>query len=321
MPIAPVIPFHPPAAYPDPITDLMPHGSICTLAGASGVGKTALYAGWIRRWLDGKTICGHPTASPSQIGILVGDRRWQSHRQWLDVAGVSEDPRLSHYSLRDDDTFAWNDLRTWQKVKDLFSRSLDKLRLDPGATLIVDPLPIWIPGKVNDYKDVAIGLGTLDLVLKPRGLTMLAIFHQSKQIADASQQYKRPQDRILGSAAQIGFSDTAMYLLGPEDLDCGYYGFGWVPHNAKSDTMKLTRDAWGMFVPYTEPAEYDQLETVYEFIPNDQFGCKVTQLVHRLHSKGFDLSERTIYRCLQRLVQDGRIVSPSRGVYVRRPAS
>lgn len=317
MPLAPA----PAEPLLDPIADLMPAGSICTLAGASGVGKTALYASWIRRWFDGKTICGHRTNSPKQIGILVGDRRWQSHRQWLDVAGVADDPRLSHYSLRDDDHFPWNDLRLWPKVKDLFSRALDKLKLEPGATLIVDPMPIWIPGKVNDYKDVAIGIGTLDHVLKPRGISTLAVFHQSKQIADKSQQYKRPQDRILGSAAQIGFSDTAMYLLGPEDLDTSYYGFGAVPHNSKSETWKFTRDAWGMFVPYTAPEDHGSLETVFEHIPQDVYGCKVSQLQHQLKLHGFDLVERTIYRCLVKLVEDGRVVNPKRGQYLRRPVS
>lgn len=309
----------PAARFPDPIQHIFPFGTICTLAGASGVGKTALYASWIRRWLDQQDICGHPTHRPTEIGILVGDRRWASHRQWLDAAGVAS--RVKHYSLRDDDTFPWGDLRLHHKVRDLFMRALDKMQLAPGSLVIVDPLALWLPGKVNDYKDVAIGLGQLDYVIKPRDLTLLGIFHQSKQVADRTQQYKRPQDRILGSAAQIGFSDTAMYLLGPEDMDTPYYGFGWVPHNAPAETFKFTRDAWGMFVPYVESADFDAMEKVYEVIPADTTGATVAQILHVLNSNGYEIARSSVYACVKRLIGDGRVQQPSRGKYRKAKAS
>ena len=311
----------PRSPFPDPIEGLFPFGTICTLAGASGVGKTTLYASWIKRWLDGSTICGHKSACPADIGILVGDRRWQSHRQWLDVAGVADDPRVKHYSLRDDELFEWNDLRLWPKVLPLFTKAVRQLDLRPGSHLIVDPLALWIPGKVNDYKDVAIGLGTLDRVIKSLDLSMLAIFHQSKQIADKSQQYKRPQDRILGSAAQIGFSDTAMYLLGPEDLDTPYYGFGAVPHNAMSETWKFTRDGWGLFVPYTDAEDLDSIEVVFDQIPIDPYGASVGQILHRIEEKKVQIARRTVFLCLKKLTTDGRLIQPKRGQYVRRPTS
>lgn len=305
-----------PATFPDPIPGIIPFGSICTFAGASGVGKTCLYATWIKRWQTGQTICHHETHRPVEIGVLVGDRRWQSHRQWFDAAGI-DDNSLKHYSLRDDDTFVWNDLRLGPKVKDMFSKALDRLNLAPGSLLLVDPLALWLSGKVNDYKDVAIGLGVLDSVIRPRQLTMLGIFHQSKQIADKSQQYTRPQDRILGSAATIGFSDTAMYLLGPEDLDTPYYGFGWVPHNAKAETFKFTKDAWGLFIPYGETDDYDRIEVVFEHIPNDTHGITTGQLLHRLEAKQIEISRRTVFLCLKKLIEDGRVVLVRRGLYRR----
>jgi len=309
-----------PPSFLDPIPGIIPFGSICTFAGASGVGKTALYASWVRRWLDGQDICGHPTNKPTEIGVLVGDRRWASHRQWLDAAGVQEG-EIKHYSLRDDDSFPWNDLRLWPKVSDLFNRALDKLDLKPGALLLTDPMALWLPGRTNDYKDVAIGLGVMDRCIKPRFLTNIGIFHQSKQIADKSQQYVRPQDKILGSAATIGFSDTAMYLLGPEDLDTNYYGFGWVPHNALAETFKFTRDAWGLFVPYEAPDEYDRIEAVYDAIPKDEHGISTGQLLHRLQLLKLDIARRTIFLCLKKLVEDGRVIQVRRGLYRRAQVS
>jgi AAA domain len=305
--------------YPDPIPGIIPFGSICTFAGASGVGKTALYASWIAQWQAGEPICDHPTNCPTEIGVLVGDRRWQSHRQWLDAAGVAD--TIKHYSLRDDDSFPWNDLRLWPKISDLFNRALDKLNLKPGSLLLTDPMALWIPGRTNDYKDVAIGLGLIDRLIKPRLLTMLGIFHQSKQIADKSQQYSRPQDKILGSAATIGFSDTAMYLLGPEDLDTPYYGFGWVPHNAKAETFKFTRDIWGLFVPYVDLSDYDNIEVIFEQIPTDTHGLTTGQLLHRLETKGYTISRATVFNCLKKLVLDGRVVQVKRGLYRRAKTS
>lgn len=307
-------PSQPAQPFPAPIPGIIPFGSICTFAGASGVGKTAMYAGWIRAWLDGGPICGHPTRRPTEIGLLIGDRRWQSHRQWLDAVGVPES-MLKVYSLRDDETFPWNDLRLWPKVPGLFARCLDKLNLKPGALLISDPMALWLPGKVNDYKDVAIGLGVLDRVIQPRDLTMLGIFHQSKQLADKSQQYVRPQDKILGSAAQLGFSDTAMYLLGPEDVGEAYYGFGWVPHNALAETFKFSRDAWGLFIPYGDAVDAETLERVLDGVPYEPLSTLA--IINALQQAYPDLAQRTIERKLNELLKQRRIVKVSRGVYKR----
>ena len=273
--------------------------------------------------LEGADILGHKTHlhPDAQIGVLVGDRRWQSHRQWLDIAGVADHPRVRHYSIRDDDSFEWNDLRFWPKVATAFAKAVDQLQLSPGSILITDPMPIWIPGKVNDYKDVAIGIAQMDRVIKTRALSLHGIFHQGKQIADKTQQYKRPQDKILGSAAQIGYTDTAMYLSGPDELDTPYYGFGAVPHNALPEVWKFTRDAWGMFVPYTEAEDFDAIETVMQQVPTDPYGASVGQVLHQLETSQVTISRASVYICLKKLVTEGRLVQPKRGQYVRRPTS
>lgn len=301
-------------AFPDPLPGIIPFGSICTLAGATGVGKTALFATWVERWLTGRSICGVPTNTPTAIGIIAGDRRWRSHRQWFDVAGC---PELPHYSLRDDDSFNWHTLRNPIQTRDAFQRALDKLALPPGGLVGVDPLAIFLPGRVNDYKDVAVGLGALDQLLRPRDLTAIGIFHQSKQLTDRNQQYKRPQDRILGSAAQLGFSDTAMYLLGPEDLDTPYYGFGWVPHHAPPATFKFIRDTWGLFVPYKDQADRNELEEVCALVPGPETpGAATATIAHAAELK-LNLSRFAVHRYLRRLEHEGRVEQPARGRWRR----
>lgn len=236
----------PATPHPDPIPHVMPHGSISTLSGASGVGKTALLAGWIRAWQSGGAINTHQVNQPVAIGMLAVDRPWRDHRQWFAKAGCAPFP---YYALRDDDTVDWNAFRDWKRVAVLFAQHVDRVNLPPGALLIVDPLPLYIPGDLNKYKDVAIGLAQLDKVLQARQLTMLGVFHVSKQKGNPKDNYLRPQDRILGSGGQIGYSETAMYLLSPEEGNKPYYEVGWIPHQIKAETFALQRDDRGLFVP------------------------------------------------------------------------
>lgn len=271
-------------------------------------------ATWLKRWFDGKTICHRQTNCPTAIGVIAGDRRWQSHRQWFDTAGC---PPLPHYSLRDDDLFPWNDLRLWPRFKDLTNRALDRLNLPPGGLVVFDPLALFLPGKVNEYKDVAIGLGVLDQVLKPRLLTALGLFHQSKQMSDRTQRYTRPQDRILGSAAQLGFSDTAMYLLGPEDLGTPYYGFGWIPHNAPPATFEFTKDKSGLFIPYegvvesSDDPDKDRPTQLFQLIPESD--SISTSDLFELAKEHFSISKATFKRDLKVLVDRQLVTRDSWG--------
>lgn len=311
-----------PQPFPDPIPGILPYGSICTLSGETGVGKNALLSEWVARFQTGRSICHHPTQRPTAIGMIAGDRRWRTAKTWLDVAGCTP---IAHVSLRDDPAFPWAKLRNNGEVEKVFARVLDQLALPPGGLLIIDPLALFLPGKVNDYKDMAIGLGMLDQVLHPRQLTTLGIFHQSKQSSDPSRGYNRPQDRILGSAAQIGFSDTSMFLMSPTELSIDYYGFGWVPHNAPPETFEFTRDTAGLFIPYTglldesTEVEFDRPSQVYLLIPNDNEGIERADLVEQAKAK-FQTSSATVYRDLQKLL-DRKLIEQFAGRVLRRKPS
>ena len=310
----------PDAAFPDPIPDILPFGTIGTFAGAPGVGKTALLASWVRRWLDGRTICGHQTGRPTSIAFLVGDRRWQSHEKWLQAAGCENTP---HLSLWDDDKFLWASLRNWAAIQSTFARLLDQLAAPAGSLIVVDPMPLFLPGRVNEYRDVAIGLGTLGQEIKKREYTCLGVFHQAKQLNDRQQQYRRPQDRILGSAAQLGFTDTAMYLLSPEDLGTDYYGFGWVPHNAPGETFRFARDAWGMFGPYQESlTDQANFVRIMEIVPAfaDPTGISAAVLLQQVQTR-CSVSVSTAKRWIAHLLESRLILQPKRGRYKKGPVS
>jgi hypothetical protein len=319
--MAPVVHAAPPPALPapatphrDPIEHILPHGSIATLSGASGVGKTALTAGIIRDLQQGKDFYGHKVNVPPSIGYVAADRPWRDHQQWFTRAGCQPFP---HYSLPDDKTFDWNRFRKWEQCAAIFCEALDKLALPPGSVVIVDPLPLFIPGRLIDYKDAAIGVRVLDAVgLQPRQLTMIGIFHVAKQKANKNDRYLRPQDRILGSGGQVGYSETAMYLMGPEDIGQPYSEFGWVPHQIKAEKVNLKRDALGLFVPYDEYDQAIELATAARALQYFQDGqVHAASIAYAGIAKALGVSTDTARGYVQDLTSSNALTRVSRGHY------
>lgn len=298
--------------HKDPIPHILPHGSIATLSGASGVGKTAWTAGLIRDLQNGAPFYGHATNIPPAIGYIAADRPWRDHQQWFERAGCAPFPS---YSLPDDQAFNWNRFRDWKQASAIFAECLDRLALPPGSLVIVDPLPLFIPGRLIDYKDTAIGVRVLDAEgLRPRQLSMLGIFHVAKQKANKNDRYLRPQDRILGSGGQVGYSETAIYLMSPDEADKPHYEIGWVPHQIPAESAKLKRDERGLFIPYDEI--YDDLSllaaalTVFEDRLPHASSIANTQV-----AKACNCAVGTARRYVQRLMFEGKIARVGRGQY------
>lgn len=303
----------PATAYPDPIPHLMPFGSISTLSGASGVGKTAFMASQIvAPLLKGDPVFGEPTNKPVAIGMLACDRPWRDHSAWFEKAGISD---LPHCSLRDED-YAWDILRDWRKIPEIFGKLVDSIGLPPGSLLLVDPLPLFIPGRLIDYKDVAIGLGQLDNQIRRRGLTMLGIFHTSKQKSNKQDRYMRPQDRILGSSALIGYSETAFYLLSPDEAERKAYEFGAIPHQCPPIVLEYRRDANGLFVPAHDLDTINAEEMALNCFPPVGEPVSASVIYEQIRKK-LDCSESTAKRFVRGLVGDGRVRIVGRGIYER----
>ena len=305
---------HPLRTFPDPIPGVIDFGSICTFAGASGVGKTTMLLQWAVRWRDGKTICGRATNPPTGIGIISGDRRRRAYLPLLAKIGWLDIP---HYSLRDDPVFNWLGMKEARSRPLMFGNALDRLGLPPGGLVIVDPLALFVAGRLIDYHEVAIGLGLLDQQLRGRQLTMLGVFHIAKQWANASDRTLRPQDRILGSMGQIGFSDTPIFLMGPEDLDTPFSGLGWTPHNEPGATFYFGRNEQGLFVPHDENKVAEasaRAQTLLPLIPID--GIRRADLV-ALTAVTLAVSPATAYRYIDDLIHHQEVVLDGEG-FVRR---
>lgn len=296
----------------DPIPHILPHGSIATLSGASGVGKTAFLAGFIRNLQLGTDFFGHAVNTPPAIGYIGADRPWRDAEQWFGRANCKPFP---NYSLPDDPTFNWNRFRDWKQAPAILNECLDKLQLPPGSVVVIDPMPLFIPGRLIDYKDTAVGVRILDAeCLRPRQLTMIGIFHVAKQKANKNDRYLRPQDRILGSGGQVGYSETAMYLMSPDEGDVPYYEIGWVPHQIPAASFKLKRDERGLFAPYDELFDdvallNGALEVFKDGLPH------ASSIVYAQVAKACGVAVSTARRYVQRLLFEQRITRVGRGMY------
>ncbi len=237
----------PPPAFPDPIPGILTFGTVNVFAGAPGAGKTTMLADWCRRWQRGQTICGHATNMPTGICYLAGDRGGNAARLIFLQAGVDD---LNFYSPMEDSAFDEATLLNHRVALDSMRLAIDALNPQPGNVLIIDPAaPFYVPGSSNDPRAVAAMLWALHTIARQRQITIIVVGHFHKQPTDPNARYRRPQDRISGSGAWSGFSDTQIYLIDPEPPTQPYHILGWVPRQSAPEDFKFQRDQTG-FIPY-----------------------------------------------------------------------
>lgn len=297
-------------AFPDPIPGVIPFGSMCLLAGPAKSGKTALFSGMAVRWRDGKTIFGLPTNQPTAIGILTTDHKWHLNQGlWFARAGW---PDIPHVSLRDIKT-NWRGLRSSAQSDSVLNWALDGLNLPPGGLVCIDPIGAFITNRLNDYNEVLAGLGTISQFLDERQLSTLSTLHMSKQRGDPKDQLKDPYERVLGSGAQIGFSDTMFYLLRPKDIGDIYWRVGWQPTGSPEGTFDFTRDpATGLFVPFVQSPTVAPgraltlLERVVEGMPDSPPGARHKDLM-KLIGAACEVKEVRANQILHILITDGKV--------------
>ncbi len=305
------------ASFLDPIPGIMPVGTLTMFSGAPGAGKTAMLAEFYARLRDGRPIWGYATNRPTGFAYIASDRQWASHQQWFELAGM---PDIPHYSLADDPHIdIVKDLEE-SKAFELFHAALKQCNNGqppiPGSFVTVDPVtPLFIAGSPNNSRPVAKTLLVMSREARSFQITLLLVGHFGKQPADRNARYKRPQDRIAGSGAFSGFSDTQMYLCEPDPPDHPFHLFGWNPRHQRPEEFMCQRDDSGLFVPYDVMKEDTVACNVFDSM--EPTGSTSTEAIT---DKAFDdhgYSPKTVKRALVRLLEQGRIVRLKRGWYAR----
>lgn len=300
------------APFPDLVPGIITHGSVNILAGASGVGKTCLLSTLLAKLAKGEPIFGTPTHAPTAIGYICADRGGSTAQYWLEKAGS---PPLKFYSLVEDPDFKTVTLRNKFKLVEVLDSIMAKLQLPPGGLVLTDPITLFM-GNPNDYQGCAIACIEIRRACIRRQLTMIGTAHASKQKSDAKSQYKRLQDRILGSAAQLGYGDTQMYLASPEETGEKFYTFLWHPHTAPAQFFPIGRDQEGMFVDWLEGTQAVQEGKILAAITEAEEGTSFAEII-----VASEVPRATVFRYLQDLVKEGRILKVGHGRYRRSPTN
>ena len=249
-------PSAPPTPVPnrhqyDPLPVIIPECSINLLAGPPGVGKSALMAWFARQFAANLPIFGQqPSAVPYQA-IIAADRSWDnSTKLWFELEDMGD---LPAYSIQDDRAFKKARLRRKQDRVAILQECIYAVspegdgKFPRGSLIWVDPLGLFLGGNLLDYDTCLVGCSEIREICLALGITIIGTAHASKQKADKREQYLRLQDRILGSAALFGYTDTQMYIASPEEMQTSHYTFLWHPHHAPAELFALERDDHGRF--------------------------------------------------------------------------
>lgn len=259
------------AVIQSPIPLLLPGGGLTILSGASGVGKTAFVAGLAKTIIDGAgAVLGCQVQRAAKVGLLCTDRRWTEARYWYEKAGIEieshdgQGKKFSYYCLQDDYKTEWKKFTRAEHHLWLFERCLDQLELPPHSVVIGDPISPFLGSNLGDYCKTLAAIGPINQALAKRQITGLGLHHVAKMKGGVKREfYVRGQDRILGSTAIAAFTNTQIYLVGPEENEKPktelWHTVGFVPHNAKSFEARFGRDENGLFIPWKEASPQAQI--------------------------------------------------------------
>jgi hypothetical protein len=219
-------------------------------AGSPDAGKSMLMIQQVVSW-HRKTPYLIPElsfAAFKRIAWIVGDRTGEAGRRFRANDLPTTGP-IHLYDTIADETFH----KSWYGSELGFYHALDRLPKDgiPFDFIFLDPLPPFLPGLTNVYKDMMHGLIDIGRYAAKHKVTILASAHAGKARSDFN--FKRPQDSISGSNAIAGYSGTQAILRAAEEIDQPYSEVTVVSHEGPPASYKLTRRPDGYFIPWIEP--------------------------------------------------------------------
>lgn len=228
---------------PDIISMVVPRDETSILAGASGAGKTTLLMTILKMLQNNEDVYGYPCAPDIKIGYIAADRTWESYKKLAATIGADLS-QLHVRALIDDDT-----IDTKQLERDpsgiLYSLLQDCVNTKCDLA-IVDPLAVLLGCDLNKYHVVAARLIQLNRYCRMNRLTVLGTHHATKARTEAG--FKRPQDRINGSGALLGFTSTQLFLAAADETDSEFTEWHIVSHHDKPKVVYLKRTENGLFV-------------------------------------------------------------------------
>ena len=171
-------------------------------------------------------------------------------------------------------------------------------------------------GHINSYSVVAGWLAGLQRYCSRMGVTILGACHTTK--TKENERFTNPRQRIAGSVAWAGFSETVIIIEPPDDTEnTRLRVVSLLPRNHMEEHITLSFDDQGRL---QLPDKVKHAESAAKFLlDNLEFGqagdiIEVKELMRVAKEKG--VGQRTFYRWLKGAVGEGKVVKVRNGEYM-----
>lgn len=289
------------------VDDIIPAREIHLIAGPSGAGKTTLLFQIIDDWRQGRDVLGHKS-HPQPFCYVACDRTLASTKRTLKRVGIMEGtiPTLSLAERRDIVTIGG-------------VVAAAKIHVEGVRVLFIDAIAVLVrEGRTNDYAVVADFLRECAQICAREDITIIALVHAAK--VKEGEKFLNPRQRILGSVAWAGFSDTVILIepATPEDATSDERTVLILPRNAPAEELAMGFNQEGRL----EIRQIDEL--VSDLLTKRVLPAMEPDRVYHINEiwtmaadRGIKTSRKTVQRWLAWQIEAGKIEMVKRGHYKR----
>ena len=285
------------------IDGLLPENQIHLIGGPSGSGKTTLMFQMQQSLTTGVQFLGRKVNRTVRWAYVSGDRTAESVGETQARCGVA----FPVFSLVDENLIG----------EDLCGKIIPRLTHVYGYRpdfVYVDGFTSLVPeGKFNDYKTVARWLGGIQRYCKMKKIVVMGACHTTK--TKEGEKFLNPRQRIAGSVAWAGFSETVMIIEPPDDHREDHLRvLSLLPRNQASEHIRLRFNQGGILV--MDESE-ERRDMAADFILSEMLvpggSIEYQVLLSAAGAKG--VSRTSLDRWLRGLVESGGLVREKKGVY------
>lgn len=293
------------------VPPIWPMRQVQVLTGGSGVGKSTLLACWLNALATGEEILGYRPAfktrplyiscerSAEQLELSSrGDplHKIEGWNMQCEVLTLREAAKGMLYKKPDEALF--------QRIMRKFAKSFRVACLDPILTFCTKP---------NDQNSVRNFLvdTVVEEILVPLNMTVIATAHPPKE--REGQRIIGTRTKTAGSYAWGAYSSCGHFAepLDPDDPECPIIRLDVTPRYAKNFTIHFERVSFGKIKIVETPDEAGKDFVLSVFLDRDKI--RTADLV--AFARKSKISERTVYRWLEKQQGLGTIEEVGRGEY------
>jgi len=283
------------------VSHVLPRGQIHILSGSSGSGKTTL----IQQILSNREDENMPfTLQGKGVAMAIMDRSAEAVEERNKKLGVTD---IELYSLVGDKEF---NIGLVGHPHQLLQWVISRFN-NPFEILILDPLMLLLEG-VMEYTEVARSLIRLGHKAAIENITILGTHHTTKARIESG--FKRPHDRVLGSGAFLGYSDTQLTLIDGPEQDKEYQSVYVKSHTSAPAVYHFKWTNTGELVCY-DPLMDAETGGDGDYNSETKAQMLTTKQLNLLFG-GLGYSRAKGYRIIDKLIEERRLHKLERGKYL-----